>query len=250
MLFDGNDQAGLFCALYEQFGVNGFDGVDVNDSRIDPLACQYFSSFKGFLYHQTGGNERYVISVSDLNAFADLELEIFAVNSFNAESAETDINRSVVVDGCLNGAVRFDLVAGADNSHIRKGTHYGQVLYTLVRSAVLAYRKSGVSGADLNVKFRIADGVSDLLACALSGENSERACENDLTAGSQTGCHAHHIGFGDTHIEMSFRKNLLESIGFGGFGQVGVKDDYPFICTVLSQSVAVRFSCCYFSHYN
>ena len=74
--------------------------------------------------------------------------------------------------------------------------------------------------------------------------------ENDLTAGSQTGCHAHHIGFGDTHIEMSFRKNLLESIGFGGFGQVGVKDDYPFICTVLSQSVAVRFSCCYFSHYN
>jgi len=85
----------------------------------------------GLLDYAIGMYELYHVESIE-NAFADLELEIFAVNGFNSQSSETDVNRAVIIDCRLNSSVGLDLVAGADDRHIRKGTHDSQVFKALV----------------------------------------------------------------------------------------------------------------------
>ena len=223
--------------------------MHVDDSCGNALCCQNFRRLQRFLHHQAGGYDRKIAALSDLDALSDLEAEGFrVVYGFHGKPAKPDIDRSVMVNCSLHRKLRFDFIAGTEHDHVRERPHDRQILQALMGSSVLAHRKSRMRCAYFYVQLRIANGIPNLLAGTFRCKNRKRAGENDFSRRRKPRRDTHHICLCDSHIEMSFGIYLFEGICFRRFRQVGVKNDDPFIRSVLCQCRSVSLSCCYLTH--
>ena len=115
--------------------------------------------------------------------------------------------------------------------------------------AVLTDRQSGMRSADLDIEMRVTDRIADLLKRSSGCEHGEAGGKGDLAAGSQSGCHAHHVRLGDAHIEMALRTDLRCLSGFGAAGQIGIQhDDVRILLHQLGQCLTISDSRCTFAH--
>ena len=95
----------------------------------------------------------------------------------------------------------------------------------------------------------VADGVADLLKGAAGGEHGEGGGEGNQAHGGHTGGHADHVGLGDAAVEVAVREGLLEGLGLGGVGQVGVQNHQILMLrTQRGQSLAVGITGSNFFH--
>ena len=58
------DPAGLSCRRYDQLLIQWFDGMDVDDFRINPVSCQLFCCFQTVADRKSGCDDRQVFSFS------------------------------------------------------------------------------------------------------------------------------------------------------------------------------------------
>ena len=82
-----------------------------------------------------------------------------------------------------------------------------------------------MSGADLHVGLRVADGGAQLIARAAGDKDGEGGRERQETLNGQAGGDGELILLGRAAIDVSVRKFLLEIAGLGGLGYVGVEHE-------------------------
>ena len=112
-----------------------------------------------------------------------------------------------------------------------------------MRGAILAHRDTGVRGTDLNVKVRVADGVTDLLKGATGSEHGKGAREGNTTGGRDTGGNTHQVALGNAHIEEAVGAGCLELASLRGGGQVGVEDHKVIVLVgELDEGLAVAYT--------
>ena len=91
-----------------------------------------------------------------------------------------------------------------------------------------------MGGADLDVQVRVADGVADLLKAAARNEHGKAGHEGNIAHRGHTGGDADHVLLGNAAVKVTIRVLLAEDFGFGGSGQVGVKD-HQIVSALLGQ---------------
>ena len=86
-----------------------------------------------------------------------------------------------------------------------------------------------MGSADLHVQLRVADGVADLLKGTSCGEHGKGAGKGNLACGGDACRHAHHVGLGDTAVDVALREGLLEDASLCGVCKVSVQNDYILV---------------------
>ena len=248
MLLTCNDLAGLTGTIYYNISVNGLDSADIDDLCIDTVGSKHLCSAYCGINHDTGSYYGYVLTLSYDASLSDLELVIgLIVDNGAGCTAESDINRSLVLKRCSYGCLSLDVICGTHYHHSGNGSHKSDILVTLVGCTVLTYGDTRMGSTDLNVEMRISDGVSHLLECSSCCEHCEGAYEGDLTGKGKACCNAHHVGLCDTAVDMSVGISFSENTGLGSCCKVCIKyyELGKFFCQIL-KSISVALSGCYF----
>ena len=128
-------------------------------------------------------------------------------------------------NGSPDDGFRFRRIGRTDDGHIGQAAHESQVFDGLVRRPVFADTEAGMSGTDFDIEPRQADGVANLFKRPARAEDGKGAGQGNLAASGKAGSRPHHILFGNAHVEVAFRRDLLKSDGPRRRAQVGVEDD-------------------------
>ena len=244
MLLDGHDVAGLGGALDDQVGIDGLDGVHVDDLGVDALGSELLGGLESLADHQATGDDGHIGALAHDNTLTQLEVVgLGVVDNRRGQTGEAHVHRTVALVGGARHRAGLDVVGRNDHSHARDDAHEGDILAALVRGAVLAHRDTGVRGTNLNVEVRVADGVTDLLKSAAGGEHGKGAREGNAAGGRDTGGDAHQVTLGNAHIEETIGAGGLELAGLRGGGQVGVEDHKVIVLVgELDEGLAVAYA--------
>ena len=244
MLLDGHDVAGPSGALDDQVGIDGLDGVHVDDLGVDALGSELLGGLESLADHQAAGDDGHIGALAHDNALAQLELVgLGVVDNRRGQTGEAHVHGAVALVGGARHGTGLDVVGGNDHGHAGDDAHEGDILAALVRGTILAHRNTGVRGTDLNVKVRIADGVTNLLKGAAGGKHSKAAREGDAAGGRDTGGNTHQVALGDAHIEEAVGASGLKLTGLRGGGQVGVEDHKVIVLVgELDEGLAVAYA--------
>ena len=244
MLLDGHDVAGLGGALDDQVGIDGLDGVHVDDLGVDALGSELLGGLESLADHQAAGDDGHIGALAHDNALTQLELVgLGVVDNRRGQTGEAHVHRTVALVGGARHGAGLHVVGGNNYGHAGDDAHEGDILAALVRGAVLAHRDAGVRGTDLNVEVRVADGVADLLKGATGSEHGKGTREGNTTGGRDTGGDAHQVALGNAHIEEAVGAGRLELTGLRGGGQVGVEDHKVIVLVgELDEGLAVAYA--------
>ncbi len=176
---------------------------------VDALGGQGLGSLAGLVDHQAGGHDGNITALGHLLALADLEvIGSLVVEHGNRQTAEAEVNRTLHLVGGTDSSAGFHIVCGADHGHAGDAAHEGEVLAALVGSTVLADGDAAVGSTDLDVQAGVGDRVADLLKGTACSEHRKAGHEGDITHGGQAGGDAHHVGLGNTAVEVAVRVRL------------------------------------------
>ena len=244
VLLDGHDVAGLGGALDDQVGIDGLDGVHVDDLGVDALGSELLGGLESLADHQAAGDDGHIGALAHDNALTQLELVgLGVVDNRRGQTGEAHVHGAVALVGGARHGTGLHIVGGNDHGHAGDDAHEGDILAALVRGTVLAHRNTGVRGTDLNVKVRIADGVADLLKGAAGGKHGKAARKGDAAGGCDTGGNTHQVALGDAHIEEAVGAGGLKLAGLRGGGQVGVEDHKVIVLIgELDEGLAVAYA--------
>ena len=244
MLLDGHDVAGLGGALDDQVGIDGLDGVHVDDLGVDALGSELLGGLESLADHQAAGDDGDVGALAHDNALTQLEVVgLGVVDNRRGQTSEAHVHRTVALVGGARYGAGLDVVGRNDHSHAGDDAHEGNILAALVRGAILAHRDTGMRGTDLNVEVRVADGVADLLKGATGSEHGKGAREGNAAGGRDTGGDAHQVALGNAHIEEAVGAGCLELAGLRGGSQVGVEDHKVIVLVgELDEGLAVAYA--------
>ena len=135
-----DDPLCLFGGLHNQILIQGLDRRNVDDFRLNPFRQQFFRRLIGDVQQASRGDQGHVLALSYFDTLSDLEaIGIRIKHDWNRVAPQTDIDRAIVIDHCLDCGPHFHCITGIQNNHVRYGCHYGQILHCLVGRAVLAY---------------------------------------------------------------------------------------------------------------
>ena len=244
MLLDGHDVAGLGGALDDQVGIDGLDGVHVDDLGVDALGSELLGGLESLADHQAAGDDGHIGALAHDNALTQLELVgLGVVDNRRGQTGEAHVHRTVTLVGGARHGAGLHVVGGNNHGHARDDAHEGDILAALVRGAILAHRDTGVRGTDFNVEVRVADGVADLLKGAAGGEHGKAAREGNAAGGCDTGGNTHQVALGNAYIEEAVGTGCLELAGLRGGGQVGVEDHKVIVLVgELDEGLAVAYA--------
>ena len=236
--------AGLGGALDDQVGIDGLDGVHVDDLGVDTLGSELLGGLESLADHQAAGDDGHIGALAHDNALTQLELVgLGVVDNRRGQTGKAHVHRTVALVGGARHGAGLHIVGRNDNGHAGDDAHKGDILAALVRGAILAHRDTGVRGTDLNVKVRVADGVTDLLKGATGSEHGKGAREGNTTGGRDTGGNTHQVALGDTHVEEAVGASGLKFAGLRGGGQVGVEDHKVIVLVgELDEGLAVAYA--------
>ena len=246
VLFRRDDGAGFSRGLDQQFGVDRFQGVQVDHLGTNPLGGKRVGGFQRQMHHIPDRDDRDVGALAEQSALPDLKRgDALARRHFgNGEPTEAKVDRTVPFERRFDGGVGLGTVGGADHRHTGDHAHQGEVLAALVRRAVLADRDSGVRRADLDVQVGVGDRVAHLLERASGGEHGKRRNERNGAGRGDPGGNAHHVALGDPAVEEPVGMLFCEQAGLGRLRQVGVEDHEGILVGKRDQRFSVRFSGC------
>ena len=235
VLLDRDDAAALAGSRQDDLLVNGLDGRHVDDADIQTLTLGQHGGAQRLVGHQAGGDDSNVVTIGQLFALADLELIGFRiVENRGGQTGEAQIDGALIVVGGDDGGAGLDIVSGAQHHHTGDGAHQGDILAALVGGTVLTDRKAGVGGADLDIQVGVADGVADLLKGAARSKHRKAGHKGNIAHRAHAGGNADHVLLGNAAVKVAVRVGLLEDIGLGGGGQVGV-EDHQIVSALLGQ---------------
>ena len=235
VLLDRDDAAALAGGGQDDLLVNGLDGRHVDDADIQTLTLGQHGGAQRLVGHQAGGDDGNVIAVGQLLALADLELiGLGIVENGRGQTGEAQVDGTLIVVGGDDGGAGLHIVSRAKHDHAGDRAHEGDVLTALVGGAVLTDGEPRVGGGDLDVQVRVADGVADLLKAAARNEHRKAGHEGDIAHRGHTGGDADHVLLGNAAVKVTIRVLLAEDFGFGGSGQVGVKN-HQIVSALLGQ---------------
>ena len=104
-------------------------------------------------------------------------------------------------------------------------------------------------GAHLHVEVRVADGIPDLVVAAANAKHGKRRRERDEPGKGEARRHANHVLLGDAHVDKAIGVCLLELVGCGRPGKVGVdRADVHALVSQLDERLAKGLACCPLSH--
>ena len=249
MLLHGDHIAALFGPLGDAGGVNGLDGVDVDDRDVDALGLQQPGGRQRLADHQAAGKHGGVGALPQDVGLADLK-GIILLEHGGGQTGQTHIGRTPELRQGQGGLPGLLGIGGNDDGHAGDQAHKTDVLDGLVAAAVLAHGHAGVGAADLHVELGIGDGVADLFIGPSCAEHSKRRAEGNQPHGRQACGDVHHVRLGNAAVEEALGIGGLEMLGHGGAGQVGVQHHHLLIGGAqLYQSLAVGFTGCdFFTH--
>ena len=236
--------AGLGGALDDQVGVDGLNGVHVDDLGVNTLGSKLLGSLEGLADHQTAGDDGNVGALAHNDAATQLKLVgLGVVDDRRGQTGKAHVHRAVALVGGARHGAGFDVVSGNDHGHAGDNAHKGDILAALVRGTILAHRDTGVCGTDLDVEVRVTDGIADLLKGAAGGKHGKGAREGNAAGGCDTGGNTHQVALGNAHIEEAVGAGSLELAGLRGGGQVGVEDHKVIVLVgELDEGLAVAYA--------
>ena len=124
MLLAGENAASLPAGLYQQLFINRLDGVDIDDTGIDPLSGQQLTSLDGLAYQDTSSHNGHILAVPQGNALAHLKLVGRGIiKNGGSQTAKAQINRAYIGSGSLYSSLGFHIIGGIDNHHTGNGAH-------------------------------------------------------------------------------------------------------------------------------
>ena len=246
MLLHGNDLAGLLRSRNHQLFVQRFDGVDIDDLCLNAACRQLLGCFQTVCHRKPGSDDGQILSFPQNHTFTQFKFVIRAVvDHRNGQSAEPEINRSLVLICRLHRCLCFYIIGRVDDNHPRDRSHQRDIFVALVAGPVFPYGDSRMGRADLYIQLRVSYGVAHLLKGTSCREHSEGTCEGNLSGGGKPCRHADHIAFRDTAVNMAFRKRLLKYACLGCCRQVRVQHYHVLMFfSQLGQSIAIAFSRC------
>ena len=223
-ILDSDDLADLVDAILYAVNIERLNSVHIDDARVDALLSQFLGSGDRKADSVAVSDDRDILAVPDHMSLADLERRGIIIDHRDSVSCKAQINGSVISCGSCHELSCGIVVSGHDHGHVRDGTKNAQVLYALVRSAVVSGCKSAVRAGNLDIQLRIADFLTDHLEHSLGTEYRVSYYERNLSAGCHTGCYACAVLLSDTDVIILLGKSLSESLGLAGLTDIDIYD--------------------------
>src|ERR1700674_310329 len=135
------------------------------------------ASFDSFLYQAFGrpynilqdpacGNQRGILSFTNLNGFAEFKIDRRVVYDGLAGLAQTEITGTTVGDDRACRRARLNWVARSQHDQAWQRAHHREVFEGVMRGPHSAVSEASADGNDLHIGVVIADIVADLLEAA------------------------------------------------------------------------------------
>ena len=144
-------------------------------------------------------------------------------------ASETQVHRSFVRSNGFGSCLGLVVITRIDHDHVRQHFHQANIFQDLVRRTVFPKGKSCVRSTDLYILAGICNALTDLVVHTACREVCEGSGKWNLPADGHTRSDSHHIGFGNTYLEESFRVLICEGIHFQGTGEVGTQCHHIFV---------------------
>ena len=200
--------------------------MDVDNLCFDSFFSKLSSCLKRRSYAKSVCNNGKIFSLAKNDTFTKLKFIIrVIVDNWNSKTAKSHVNRAYMLISSLYHCLCLDVVRWACNNHSRDCTHKCEILAALVGSTILTNGNSTVGSTDLNVQFRIAYRVADLLKCTSSCKHSESTCKWYLACCSDSGSDSHHVALCDTAVDVTLRECFLKDSGLCSCSKVSVQNN-------------------------
>lgn len=112
----GQDDGGPLCGAGDGVGVEGLDGVHVDDSRGDPACVQSLRRLESGMHHRSCGDDREVGAGAVFDGGADGEgVSAVSVDVRVLTTADTEVDRCGMVDGGAERGSELSGVSGGDD---------------------------------------------------------------------------------------------------------------------------------------
>ena len=199
--------------------------MHIDNSCADTVSSQHFCSAEGLRYAQAVSDNCNVCTFLHHDTFTEFELVIRVLVDYrNSCTAETHVDRAVVIISCANHRFCFDIICRACNDHARDCSHKSEVFTALMCCTIFTYGDTAVCCTDLYVQLRITNGVTNLLVSTACSEHSESACERNFACCSKTCSDTYHVTLCDTAVNVTLREYLFEDTSLSCTGKVSIQN--------------------------
>ena len=159
---------------------------------LDKPVCHRYSGGK----KATRGDQGQVIAITELDRFADLEVDLRLMGHRLAGSPQPKVAGAGPVHHRPCGRRGLHRVSRGDHRHVWQGTHDGDILRCVVGHAQGPVGESAADGHDLHVGLVVADVIADLLQAPQRGEVGDGVGEHHAAGQGHACCHAGHVLLG------------------------------------------------------
>jgi len=240
VVLHGQHGAGLAGGGDHRRGVDGLDGVDVDDLGVDALRGELLRGLQRVGDHDAGGENGHIPALTQRARLEEVELIAVVIDLGQLLAEQTQIDAALVVVDDRQRLGELHLVRRLKEHDVGHGAQDAEVLEAHVRAAVELRRDAGVGADDLDVALGVGDGDRDLIADAARGERRERLDPRLEAVARHTGGDGRHVLLRDARLEALLGILGIERTGADGTAEIGVKHDNVMILRHhLVQSVDV-----------
>ena len=224
MVLDRDDFADLVHAGVHTGGVEGLDGVHVDDAGLHAGLRQLIRGFQSETDRIAVCDDGHIAAPAKKLALADLKLLVLIIDHGDGVAGKTQIDGAIGLCRRLDERLCRGIVCRHHNRHVRDGAQDAHILDGLVGSAVICRSHTAVGAGDLHVQVGVADLLADHLADAHGAESRIGDHKRDLPTGRKACCHTSAVLLGDANVQILIGQLLAEITGFTGLADVNIDD--------------------------
>ena len=168
---------------------------------------------------------------------------MLVVHGGNLGTAKADVEGAGRGRGDAHRLLGSPVIGRDEHVHARQPAHEADILEHLMAAAVWPDGDARMRGSDLDVETRIANGIANLVVAASRAESCEAAGEDGLARKREAGRDADHVLLGDADVDETEGIVVLELLGGGGPGQVGLNGhDVMALLDELDERLAIALT--------
>src|SRR5262249_3737979 len=237
VFFNREDRRRLACRVQDGFRVKRLQGVHAEDTCAEAVCRETVCGLQDKSQHSTGRNQCKVLSLTDTDCLANLEIDLGRVNLGLTGLTQPQVARSGVIYDRTSGVAGFEWIRGRDHGHSWQHAHDAQVLSRVMRGARCTVTEAAPHAYHLDVGVVVTNVVANMLQATKCREVANGIGKYDLATQGHSGGHSRHILLGNTGIHELLGECLHEGLNYAETQIAGNEHDALVLLRQLEQSL-------------